>query len=181
MVELCKDRSLSLKDLSDQLNYHHPREILREYLGDEEYRRRRQMSFAARPNYFVPDEEVLEDMRRVHALRPSEPLSGPFFDQHTQTLKQARIIQRWETWTKACEDAGVPAPTAVRPEYWLTYDREACLEAVREYLLENSQGTYAGYEQWARDRPNTPSGGTLRNRVDRKWSVIRRLVLEGDA
>jgi hypothetical protein len=154
-----------------------------EVIPEGEVKRMRHEAYKDRPyNETFTDEEILADMARVAALVHPKPFSGPLFDKHTQTVSSVRVLQRFDLWLNAVKQAGIThyAPP-VRLNYERTWSREVCIAAAREYLAEHPYGSYAAYEEWAREKGDKPSGGTLCNRVHRRWEAIREIALSDDA
>ena len=155
---------LPLDELADQsgLSVRQTESIL----GPEESARRRR---ARNVPTAMDRRRILDDLRRVASLQGGTPLSGPFYDRHRgEGLSSARIVQIFDTWSAACAEAGVEAPSAARAQYTQGWSREDCLRWVLEYLRSTERPTYAGYESWSRGRDGAPSAGIVRLRCG-KW------------
>jgi hypothetical protein len=84
-----------------------------------------------------------------------------------------RITQRFGSWSRACELAGVESAKAPRAEYQSVWTDADLLGFVREYLLDpTSPGTYAGFDHWSRNRADSPSAQTVRNRLGH-WTDVK--------
>ena len=104
----------------------------------------------------MPRQEAFSDADILRAIRDAaracgEPLSHTRYDSVAREVygpSSARVIQRFGTWRRACQAAGVAARAAVR-EYQPRWGRVQVTAAVAEYLsAEGSVGTYADYEHW---------------------------------
>ena len=111
------------------------------------------------------DQEILEALRAAASMC-GEPLSHTRYDGVSHKVggpSSARIIQRFGSWSGACESAGVASGVTSR-EYKQRWDRSAVVSAVREYLAgDGAAGTYADFTAWAAADPDRPSGATVRN------------------
>ena len=120
------------------------------------------------------DDDILRAIREA-ARRCGEPLSHARSDavaREVHAPSSARVVQRFGTWRRACQAAGVAVGATVR-EYHPRWGREQVTAAVAGYLAEEgSLGTYADYEHWARQSPDRPSGATVRN-VMGGWSAAK--------
>lgn len=149
---------------------------VRDTFTEDEVRELQMTSYGHRKGKKVSKEAILDDIRRVAAMIDG-PISGPIFDRHTKTVTSVRVLQLWDgKWIAACEEAGVEYRPAMRDNYTLTWSTEDCIDAVRQFLKHHRHGSFALYCEWAQ-RNNKPSGGTLRNRLDRRWMEIRHMVL----
>lgn len=132
----------------------------------------------------VPEAEVLAEIRRVANLPAGSPLTGAFYEQHRNDgvgVSHARLLQRYGTWTAACEAAGVPAtgPNPTRT-YARNWTEEVMVELVWVYLSNHTGGTYAGFEAWLRTQDGTPSAQTVRNSIG-SWVQMKRRAIETHA
>jgi hypothetical protein len=155
------------------------RKYLRDAFTEDEVRELQIVSYGHRKGNRVTNEAILDDLRRVAQIVDG-PLTGPKFDLHTRTVSQVRVLQIFGKWSTACEEAGVAYRPAIRDNYELKYTTEDCLEAVRQFLKYHRHGSFKLYCEWAQ-RNNKPSGGTLRNRLDRRWLEIRHMAMKEDA
>lgn len=130
----------------------------------------------------VSEEELLNEIRRVARVVEGQGriLTGPIYDEFRKpgALTQVRILQRFGTWTAACKAAGVRCrPPAYTRTYEHKWTREEALDWVIAYLTENpGEWSFVKYDEWARKMrrqgENAPSGGSIRNRISRKWADI---------
>lgn len=132
----------------------------------------------------LPDEAVLAEIRRVAALPGGQPLTGTFYDANRDGgLSHARLLQRFKTWTGACEAAGVtprgPNPGRVYTRGWTT---EEMTQWVWNYLSATERPSYARFEAWLRERRNSgaPSAQTVRNSLG-SWVEMKRLAITNHA
>lgn len=117
------------------------------------------------------DDDIFAAMRAA-AGQCGEPLSHNRYDGVTQDgPSAARIIQRFGSWSKACAAAGLTSAAPSR-SYSHRWNHQNVSAAVAEYL-RSGDGTYAGYEAWARSAPDRPSGATVRNMLG-GWAAAKR-------
>jgi len=122
------------------------------------------------------NDELLDVLREAQIYE--FPLTGPTYDELVQIGEikgptRRVFFQRFGSWAAACAAAGVQGVDAVRETYHSLWSDEDLFEFVWQYLVDpRTDGSFAGYESWARDATGAPSGGTLRNRLG-AWSDIR--------
>lgn len=89
-----------------------------------------------------------------------------------------RINQRFGSWLKACELAGVEAGRPRRDNYQSRWTDAELLDFARRYLEDpDFSGAVGNYDDWKRQRdPGGPSAMTIRNRLGR-WSDVKRAAL----
>lgn len=88
-----------------------------------------------------------------------------------------RIMQRYGTWSAACVEAGVEPFEARRDSYESNWTDDDLYRFVLQFLFEDaSPGTFAGFEEWARDNDEAPSAQTIRNRLG-PWNDVKRTAL----
>lgn len=146
---------------------------VREELGPKESLRR------IRPNTWtvgVDDSELLDEIVRVARMPGGAPLSSTFYDRHrgVDLPGSVRVIQRFDTWSEACRQAGVTSVAAARSVYERRWTKDDLLDWVRTYLEEvGHSATYAGLSSWLKERSaeGAPSAQTVRNNVG-TWSDI---------
>lgn len=128
------------------------------------------------------DDQILEALRsasmyefpltraKYDALQSVGQISGP---------TGVRVMQRFGTWTAACDRAGVQAGVARAAPYESRWTDEELLKFASDYLRSPAYGgTFSGYDTWRRRNSiDGPSSGTLRNRLG-AWSAIKRRALE---
>lgn len=91
-----------------------------------------------------------------------------------------RFNQKFGSWTKACDAAGViPGPT-MRDNYESRWSDDDLLHVLRLYLEDPRQpNSMQGFDPWKRtNAPDGPSGQTLRLRFG-SWTEAKRLALSG--
>jgi len=88
-----------------------------------------------------------------------------------------RIAQRFGSWAKACEAAGVEHGQS-RADYQSRWTDGDLLTYARRYLKDPSgTGSIGGYDPWKRENaPEAPSAMTLRNRLG-GWSQVKKRAL----
>lgn len=133
---------------------------------------------SSEPSYKWADEQILEYLRLAHEGVGEEYLSyvayEAFAAQQNLTPEAwpspQRIMQRYEKWAYACEAAGIPFREVERDRRFTEVE---CLKAVAQYLGECRSGhvrpTFTGYDGWAKNGPDRPSGATVRNRISGTW------------
>lgn len=129
------------------------------------------------------DSELLSDLARA-AAEVGQPLTSTAYDawqRGRDAASPALLVRRFGSWNHACERAGVQTNrTRSTSRRWSEDD---ILAVVADYLAEPaSTGSFAGYSSWAKERPDAPSGATLRQRY--AWSDLKKRSLEnftGDA
>lgn len=124
------------------------------------------------------DDEVFSAMRTawtdVQEKKPlARGLSHVLYERHraSDQPSSARIIGRYETWSKACELAQIPSGDAYRPAatYSTAWTVDALLDAVARYLAHCAEhgrkSTYTHYDEFQRAHDDLPSGTTVRLRL----------------
>lgn len=128
---------------------------------------------------FTSDEDVLAEVRRVAALPGGEPLTGRFYDTHrTGGVSHARLLQRFKTWTAACEAAQV-TPNGANPGrvYTRNWTDAEMTRWVWDYLTSADNPSYARFEVWLRTQMDAPSAQTIRNSLG-SWVEMKRLAID---
>lgn len=127
------------------------------------------------------DEEIRSALQRAGTF--DYPLRGNAYERLRQLGEvhgpsRARLLQRFGTWRKACEFAGVEADKSPRDSYQSKWTDADLLDAVRAYLdAREWGGTFANFDKWRREHmPDGPSSSTIRNRLG-EWSHIKKLAL----
>lgn len=125
------------------------------------------------------DEDIFRAMRAA-AARFDRPLSHARYATVAAEVggpSVPRIIQRFGTWLKACEAAGVRPGGKGRGNYVRRWTKTEILNWVAVYLQSDGcDGTYAGYDRWARTTAGAPSSATMRNALG-KWADVKRAAL----
>jgi hypothetical protein len=124
------------------------------------------------------DDQVFSAMRQAwesvqHSKPKARGLSHVLYERHRHNDQpsSARIIGRYETWSKACELAQIPSGDAYRPAatYSTAWTADALLDAVARYLADcaahNRKPTYTAYDVYQREHDDLPSGTTVRLRL----------------
>jgi hypothetical protein len=124
------------------------------------------------------DDDVFSAMRQAwHDVQAHKPLarglSHVLYERHREPDQpsSARIIGRYDTWSKACALAEIPSGDAYRPAatYSTAWTAAALLDAVARYLADcaehNAKPTYTRYDQYQREHDDLPSGTTVRLRL----------------
>ena len=131
------------------------------------------------------NDEVLEVIRNAGTME--FPLSSDGYDEllrrgFIKGVTSARIGQVFGSWRRACEIAGVEAPKAARSNYESRWTDQELSEAVALFLTAREyRGAHHRYDEWRRDTgsdDDTPSSGTLRNRLGPSWKAVRRRGLD---
>lgn len=126
--------------------------------------------------------EQLLDVLRIASTK-STPLTVTAYDALV-TQKQVEgptgqvFYMRFGSWLEACEAAGVQSGERVRGNYtrsWLNVDLEAL---VVEFLFSiEHDGSFGDFQSWLRERPDSPSVATVRNRLG-TWNEMKRNAIE---
>lgn len=116
---------------------------------------------------------MLAEIRRVAALDGGEPLTGSFYDIHRDredSLSHARLLQRFGTWTAACEAAGV-TPRGANPgrTYTRNWSEEDMVGWVWRYLSTTDLPSYARFEKFLCDQDGAPRRRRSGTRWGRGW------------
>lgn len=115
------------------------------------------------------------------------PLSSDGYDDllrrgFIKGVTSVRIGQIFGSWRRACEIAGVEAPKAARSNYESRWTDHELAEAVARFLtVSEYRGAHHRYDEWRTHTGNdddTPSSGTLRNRLGPGWKAVRRRGLD---
>jgi len=131
------------------------------------------------------NDEILEALRKAYDLRnpmmsmyssyETRPLSGPYYEKARKegTIfgpSQARILQIFGTWKKACDEAGVPSINAVRDVYSRRWTDEDLIKQLAEYLLVAKSPSFQNFDPWSKLDESRASSGTIRNQIGH-WSI----------
>ena len=114
----------------------------------------------------------------VRALRTAvriagEPLSVGKYDRIRATFEgpsAIRLIQRFGSWSAACEVAGVKSG-AVKRNYTKKWQREQIVALVKDYLKQSGKASFADFSLWLKQINGAPSAATCRN-VGSSWSSL---------
>lgn len=112
----------------------------------------------------VPRSKVLSDLRDaaqilgepllVHRYRAEAPKRGWVAD--------FTAAKRYGSWAAACQAAGVRCNRRLG-RYSSRFGQRDCARALKACAKElGASPTFAGYSDWARDRPGHPKGETVR-------------------
>lgn len=118
------------------------------------------------------DDRLAADLAAA-AAELGEPLTAASYDAWQRThdaASPALLIRRFGSWNQACARAGVATnKTRSTSRRW---SDEEVVAVVADYLAApGSTGSFAGYSAWARQRPEAPSGATLRQRFP--WAEVK--------
>jgi hypothetical protein len=131
------------------------------------------------------NDELLDVIRTAGTME--FPLSSDGYDDllrrgFIKGVTSVRIGQIFGSWRRACEIAGVEAPKARRSNYESRWTDQELAEVVALFLTASEyRGAHHRYDEWRRDTGNdddTPSSGTLRNRLGPGWKAVRRRGLD---
>ncbi len=126
--------------------------------------------------------EQLLDVLRIASTK-STPLTVTAYEA-LLTQKQIEgptsqvFYMRFGSWLEACEAAGVQSGERIRDNYtrlWLNVDLEAL---VVEFLFSiERDGSFGDFETWLRERSDSPSVATVRNRLG-TWNEMKRNAID---
>ncbi len=140
---------------------------------------------ADEPSVNERNRELLDVIRNAGTME--FPLSTDGYDEllrrgFIKGVTSVRIGQIFGSWRRACEIAGVEAPKALRSSYESKWTDQELAEAVARFLaVSEYRGAHHRYDEWRRDTgsdDDTPSSGTLRNRLGPSWKAVRRRGLD---
>jgi hypothetical protein len=111
----------------------------------------------------------------MYSSYETRPLSGPFYEKARKDglifgPSQARILQVFGTWKKACDEAEVPSINAVRDVYYRRWTDEDLIEQLAEFLLTTESSSFEHFDTWSRLDESRSSSGTVRNQIG-SWSI----------
>jgi hypothetical protein len=118
------------------------------------------------------DGEIAGALRAAGKIA-GEPLSVGKYDKIRSTCagpSAIRLIQRFGSWSAACEAAGVKSGEAKRT-YVRRWERSQIVDLVRQYLRASRKVSFQDFSQWLKKVPNAPSSATCRN-VGVSWSSL---------
>jgi hypothetical protein len=119
------------------------------------------------------DKAILTALRKAARIT-GQPLSVGKYDSVRDEVygpSAIRIIQRFETWSSACEEARVQ-PGMAKRSYTQQWDESDVITWVRRYLRGNKAPTFADFTEWLREQKGAPSGQTARN-IAGSWSEMK--------
>lgn len=119
------------------------------------------------------DKEIFAALRKATKLAGA-PLSVGKYDSVRDEVdgpSAIRIIQRFETWSAACQAARVK-PGMAKRTYTQQWSEKDVIAWVRRYLKASKNPTFADFTEWLRDQKGAPSGQTARN-VAGSWSEMK--------
>ena len=137
------------------------------------------------PSVNERNDELLGAIRTAGTME--FPLSSDGYDDllrrgFIKGVTSVRIGQIFGSWRRACEIAGVEAPKAARSSYESRWTDHELAEAVARFLSASEyRGAHHRYDEWRRDTgcdDDTPSSGTLLNRLGPGWKRVRRRGLD---
>lgn len=118
------------------------------------------------------DREIARALRTAARIA-GEPLSVGKYDKIRATFEgpsAIRLIQRFGSWSAACEAAGVKSGVAKR-DYAKKWQRDQIVALVKEYLAESDKASFADFSLWLKQIKGAPSAATCRN-VGTSWSSL---------
>lgn len=118
------------------------------------------------------DREIARALRTAVRMA-GEPLSVGKYDKIRATFEgpsAIRLIQRFGSWSAACEAAGVKSGEAKR-NYVRKWERDQIVNLVKEYLTEPRKVSFADFSLWLKQIKGAPSAATCRN-VGISWSSL---------
>ena len=122
------------------------------------------------------DDEILDSLHRAGAL--CSPLSKSDYEQIRSAgdfdrPSSSLVINRFGSWSAACQRAGVRAGQQSRWNYSSKCTDEELLWWIAEGLQRGHRtGTAAGMQKWLKTQPGAPSLATVRNRLG-AWNQIK--------
>jgi len=125
------------------------------------------------------DNQILDGIRAAGVF--ATPLSYVSFDrirkEHNIDAPSAvRILQRFGTWTDACEQAGVKTGQTMRGKYQRNWTEEEMIQWLVTFMRQSTTSSYDAYNEWSKDKDGVPGGQTLRNSVG-SWVECSELAL----
>lgn len=122
--------------------------------------------------------DVEADLRAA-AEAAGAPLSHVMYDKlrRAGSISAVRVMQRYDTWVKACRAAGIE-PGVTHRSYQRRWTLDELVAAVRRYLeSKGARGSYADYDRWSKADVDRPSAQTIRNGLG-SWNAAKALALE---
>jgi hypothetical protein len=120
-------------------------------------------------------------MMGLYAHQERIPLTGPYYEK-LRTVGQiygpseARIIQIFGTWRKACERAGIESKASVRASYGSTWTEDELITIVGDFLVESKSSSAREFDDWCRLEISRPSFGTIKNKFE-TWENAKTTAL----
>lgn len=172
---LCRQRpGLAVEELAAELGA--SAQDVRAALGDDA---RRLLVTSHQASVLFSDDDILGHIRRA-AAQTGEPLTVRMYDAVRGEFGGASsplVLQRFGSWRVACVRAGVRHGQPLRSEYRRRWSTDQLIDSVADYLGgEDTRGSFADYERWARTVPGAPSGQTIRTQLG-AWSRAKSLGL----
>jgi hypothetical protein len=126
------------------------------------------------------DEQVFAAIRV--AADQSTPLSRAKYDELRITMdlngpSGVRVMQRFGSWTRACQLSGVVSGATPDIKYQRTWTPDELVLWLGRFLLEADSGSAVLYDEWSRTTHGAPSGLTIRNTWG-VWSECRNAALK---
>ena len=119
------------------------------------------------------DKAIFIALRKAVRLT-GQPLSVGKYDSVRDEVggpSAIRIIQRFETWSSACEAAKVK-PGMAKRTYTQQWNEKDVVLWVRRYLKSTKSPTFSDFTEWLREQKGAPSGQTARN-IAGSWSDMK--------
>ena len=123
------------------------------------------------------DADLINILKKYSKLAKG-PLSAKRFTDLGGVPTPAIFYNRFGSWLKACELAGVEAGKAVRKNYKRAHTDEEMLSYIKSYLADpRTSGSAAGYDKWQRKVDGAPSLALIRQRLGH-WNALKVQLLK---
>jgi hypothetical protein len=123
--------------------------------------------------------QILDGIRAAGVI--ASPLSYVSFDRirkenNIDAPSAVRILQRFGTWTNACEQAGVKSGMTMRGDYHRNWTESEMIDWLANFLTQSSTSSHEAYNEWSKSQPGAPGGQTIRNTIG-SWVECCELAL----
>jgi hypothetical protein len=119
------------------------------------------------------DKAIFTALRKAARLT-GQPLSVGKYDSVRDEVEgpsAIRIIQRFETWSAACQAARIK-PGMAKRTYTQQWNEKDVVTWVKRYLKSTKSPTFSDFTEWLREQKGAPSGQTARN-IAGSWSDMK--------
>jgi hypothetical protein len=125
------------------------------------------------------DNQILDGIRAAGVI--ASTLSYVSFDrirkEHNIDAPSAvRILQRFGTWTNACEQAGVKSGMTMRADYHRNWTESEMIDWLATFMAQSSTSSHEAYNEWSKSQSGAPGGQTIRNTIG-SWVECCELAL----
>lgn len=125
------------------------------------------------------DNQILDGIRAAGVI--ASPLSYVSFDRirklhNIDAPSAVRILQRFGTWTNACEQAGVKSGLTLRGDYHRNWTESQMISWLSTFLTQSSTSSHEAYNDWSKTQAGAPSSQTIRNTIG-SWVECCELAL----